>query len=136
MSVEFVDTNVLVYAHDGGAGTKHLKSVELLARLFEDDNGALSVQVLSEFYNAATKKLSMKSAEAEAAIGDLGGWLIHRPGHADVVKACRLHRRYGIAWWDAMVLNSSIELDSSILWSEDLNHGQHYGTVTVRNPFL
>lgn len=136
MSAEFVDTNVLVYAHDGGAGKKHLKSVELLARLFEDGSGALSVQVLSEFYNAATKKLSMKSAEAEAAISDLGGWSIHRPGHADVLKACRLHRRYSIAWWDAMVLNSAIEVGCSILWSEDLNDGQRYDKVTVRNPFL
>ncbi len=136
MSVEFVDTNVLVYAHDGGAGKKHRKSVELLARLFEDTSGALSVQILSEFYNAATKKLAMKSAEAEAAISDLGCWLIHRPGHADVLKACRLHRRYNIAWWDAMVLNSAIEVGCSILWTEDLNHGQHYDKVTVRNPFL
>ena len=136
MSVEFVDTNIFVYAHDGGAGRKHVKSVELVARLFEDACGALSIQVLSEFYNAATKKLSMKSAEAEAAIGDLGGWLIHRPGHADVLKACRLHRRNKIAWWDAMVLNSAMEVGCSILWSEDLNHGQRYDKVTVRNPFL
>jgi predicted nucleic acid-binding protein len=136
MSAEFIDTNVLVYAHDGGAGKKHTKSVQLLARLFEDASGALSVQILSEFYNAATKKLSMKSAEAEAAISDLGGWLIHRPGHADVLKACRLHRRYNIAWWDAMVLNSAIEVGCSILWSEDLNDGQRYDKVTVRNPFL
>lgn len=135
MAVEFVDTNVLVYAHDGGAGKKHLKSVELLARLFEETNGALSIQVLSEFYNAATRKLSMKSAEAEAAISDLGGWLIHRPGHSDVLRACQLHRRYKLSWWDAMVLNSAMEVGCSILWTEDFNNGQRYGQVTIRNPF-
>jgi len=135
MSAEFIDTNVLVYAHDGGAGTKHGRSVELLTRLFEDGNGVLSVQVLAEFYAAATKKLAMKSEEAEAAISDLGGWTIHRPGHADVLKASRLHRRYNVAWWDAMALNSAIESRCSILWSEDLSDGQRYGTVTVRNPF-
>ncbi len=80
----------------------------------EDASGGLSIQVLSEFYNAATKKLSMKSAEAEAAIADVGGWLIHRPGHADVLKACRLHRRYKMAWWDAMLLNSAMEIGCSI----------------------
>ena len=135
MSAEFIDTNVLVYAHDGGAGTKHGRSVELLTRLFEDGNGVLSVQVLAEFYAAATKKLAMKSEEAEAAISDLGGWTIHRPGHSDVLKASRLHCRYNVAWWDAMILISAIEAGCSVLWSEDLSDGQRYGTVTVRNPF-
>jgi predicted nucleic acid-binding protein len=135
MSVEFIDTNVLVYAHDGGAGTKHDKSVELLTRLFEDGSGVLSIQVLAEFYVVARKKLAMKSEEVEAAISDLGGWIIHRPAHADVLKASRLHRRYNVAWWDAMVLNSAIEAGCTVLWSEDLNDGQKYATVTVRNPF-
>ena len=87
MSVEFVDTNVLVYAHDGGAGMKHDRSVELLARLFEDGGGVLSVQVLAEFYATATKELSMTSGRAEAAIADLGSWMVHRPGHADLLKS-------------------------------------------------
>ena len=135
MSVEFVDTNILLYAHERGASSKHDQSKELLARLFEDGSGVVSVQVLSEFYAAATKKLAMKSDEAEAVIGDLGVWTIHRPGHADVLRAARLHRRYKIAWWDAMILNSAIEAGCSVLWTEDLNHGQRYGTVMVRNPF-
>lgn len=135
MSVEFVDTNVLLYAHDRGAGTKHARSVELLERLFEDGSGVLSVQVLSEFYAAATKKLAMKSEQAEAVISYLGDWTIHRPGRDDVLRAAQLHRRHKVAWWDAMILNSAIEAGCSVLWTEDLNHGQRYGTVTVRNPF-
>ena len=135
MSVEFVDTNVLIYAHDGGAGVKHDKAVDLLTRLFEEASGALSVQVLSEFYAAATKKLAMRSEEAEDVIRDLGVWSIHSAGHADLLKAAQLHRRYKIAWWDAMVINSAIELGCPVLWTEDLSDGQRYGTVTVRNPF-
>src|SRR5579864_8515220 len=135
MSVEFIDTNVLVYAHDRGAAAKHGRAVDLLAALFEDSRGALSIQVLSEFYAAATKKLGMKSEEAEEVISDLGAWTTHRPGHADLLKAARLHRRYKIAWWDALILNSAIELSCSILWTEDLADGQHYGPVVVRNPF-
>jgi len=135
MSVEFIDTNVLVYAHDRGARAKHDQAVELLARLFEDARGALSIQVLSEFYAAAIKKLAMKSEEAEEVISDLAAWTIHRPGHADLLKASRLHRRYKIAWWDALILNSAIELGCSILWTEDLADGQRYGSVVVRNPF-
>jgi predicted nucleic acid-binding protein len=135
MSVEFIDTNVLIYAHDRSAGAKHKRAVELLTRLIEEGNGALSVQVLSEFYSAATRKLAMKSQLAEDVIRDLGGWIVHRPGHADLLKASSLHRRYKIAWWDALIVNSAIEMGCSVLWTEDLGDGHHYGSVTVRNPF-
>ena len=124
MSAEFVDTNVLVYAHDGGAGEKHGRSVQLLSRLFEEGAGALSVQVLAEFYSVATKKLAMKGQEAEEIIADLGSWTIHCPAHLDLLRAVRLHRRYGIAWWDALIVTSALELGCSVLWSEDLAHGQ------------
>jgi len=135
MSVEFVDTNVFIYAHDGGAGAKHKKSVELLTRLFDSSSGAISIQVLSEFYSAATRKLAMSSQDAQEIIEDLGGWIIHRPGHADLVRAARLQRRYKIAWWDALIVNSALEVGCSVLWSEDLANGQKFGSTTVRNPF-
>jgi len=135
MSVEFIDTNILVYAHDGGAGKKHARAVELLTRLFEEDGGALSVQVLSEFYSVATGKLGIQSREAEEIVRDLAGWSIHRPGHADLLQAAQLHRRHKIGWWDALIVNSAIELGCTILWTEDLSDGQRYGNVTVQNPF-
>ncbi|MGA2184150.1 MAG: PIN domain-containing protein [Bryobacteraceae bacterium] len=135
MSVEFVDTNILIYAHDGGAGGKHDKSVALLTRLVEEATGALSVQVLTEFYSAATRKLGMKSQEAEEVIADLRAWTIHRPGHADVLRSAQLQRRYKIAWWDALVVNSALELGCSVLWSERLAGRRRYGSLTVRNPF-
>jgi predicted nucleic acid-binding protein len=135
MSGEFVDTNVLVYAHEGGAGIKHQKAVDLLTRVFTAEKGVLSVQVLTEFYSIATKKLAMESEEAERAIRNLRDWTIHRPGHDDIVKAVLLHRRYQMGWWNALILNSAIETGCSILWTEDLSDGQRYSSVTVRNPF-
>jgi predicted nucleic acid-binding protein len=135
MSVEFIDTNVLIYAHDGGAGAKHTQAVELLTRLFEEERGALSIQVLSEFYSAATGKLGVNSHEAEEIIRDLSGWTIHRPGHADLLKAAHLHRRHKISWWDALIVNSAIELGCTVLWTEDLSDRQRYGSVTIQNPF-
>ncbi len=135
MSVEFVDTNLLVYAHDGGAGAKHTRAVDLLARLVEEGAGALSTQVLVEFHAAATRKLGMTSAEAEAVLRDLGGWIIHRPAHADLLKAAQLDRRYKLGWWDALILASAIELGCTVLWTEDFSDGQRLGPITVRNPF-
>jgi len=135
MSVEFVDTNIFVYAHEGGAGHKHDKAVELITRLFDEQAGAVSIQVLSEFYSTMTKKLGMKSEEAEEAIADLGSWTIHRPSHGDVVRACKLHRQHKVSWWDALIIHSASELGCEVLWSEDLAAGQHYGALTVQNPF-
>jgi predicted nucleic acid-binding protein len=135
MSVEFVDTNILVYAHEGGAGVKHGKAVDLITRLFEQQCGAVSIQVFTEFYVTATEKLGIKSEEAEEVIADLGSWTIHRPAHGDVLRACKLHRQYKVSWWDALIVNSALELGCDVLWSEDLATGQRYGTMAVRNPF-
>ena len=117
MSVEFVDTNVLIYAHDGGAGQKHERSVQLLSRLVEDGAGAISIQVLAEFYSAATRKLGIASQEAAEILADLGGWIIHRPGHADLLRAARFQRRYKMSWRDALVVTSAVESGCSVLWS-------------------
>ena len=136
MSVEFVDTNILVYAHEGGAAAKHARSIELLTNLFENQAGALSTQVLSEFYAAATGKLDMTSQQAEEVIADLAGWTLHRPSHADLIRAAHLHRRHKISWWDALVVTSAIELGCGFFWSEELSDGQRFGPVTVRNPFV
>jgi predicted nucleic acid-binding protein len=136
MSVEFVDTNVLLYAHDRSAGAKYTAAAELLSHLAESMCGTLSFQVLAEFYAAGTRKMGMDSEEAEAIIRDFGGWIIHRPEHADLLRAARLQRRYQISWWDALVLNSAVESGCSILWTEDLQSGRNYAGVQVRNPFL
>jgi len=91
--------------------------------------------VLAEFYAAATRKLGMTSAEAEAVIRDLGGWIIHRPAHADLLKAAQLDRRYKCGWRDALILASAIELGCAVLWTEDFSDGRRLGPITVRNPF-
>jgi predicted nucleic acid-binding protein len=135
VSPEFVDTNIFVYAEDGSAGEKHSGSVRLIERLGEEGSGALSTQVLAEFYSAAFHKLHLSSELAEQTMAGLAGWTLHRPDHADLIRAAHLHRRYKIQWWDALIVNSALELGCSILWTEDLRHGQRIGGLTVRNPF-
>jgi predicted nucleic acid-binding protein len=135
MIVEFVDTNVHIYAHDAGSGDKHVRAGEVISRVATSGTGALSIQVLMEFYSAATRKLLISSQEAEATIRDLAGWTIHQPGHADILTAIRIQRRHRLSFWDAMVVNSAIACGSKILWTEDMNHGQKFGELVVRNPF-
>jgi predicted nucleic acid-binding protein len=133
---EFIDTNILVYAHDQDAGPRHVRAVDLITHLSRERRGAISIQVLIEFYAAGTRKLGISAQEVEDTIVGLQRWRLHAPNAADVLRAIALQRRYQVQWWDALILNSAIQLNCSVLWTEDLNDGQVYDGVTVRNPFL
>lgn len=132
---EFVDTNVILYACDASAVQKHDLSVGLLARLAANKSGVLSIQVLMELYSNATRKFRMSSDEAEAVLDDFADWRLHRPDYASIIEAVQLQRRYKLAWYDAMILNSAIESDCSILWTEDFSDGQRFGDLVIRNPY-
>ena len=94
------------------------------------------MQVLVEFYAAATKKFGMKTGAAVEIIENWRGWMmIHRPEPADIARAALLQRRYQVSWFDSLIVNSALQLGCSTLWTEDLNDGQRYATVTARNPF-
>jgi predicted nucleic acid-binding protein len=137
-NLQFVDTNILIYAHDRSAGGKHTRAGELIQDLWRSGAGCLSVQVLQEFYVNVTQKVP-KPLSPEVAgqiIADLSVWQVHRPGVADILDAIRLQGRYQLSFWDAMVVASAIQLGCQTLWSEDLNPGQAYDQVTVASPFL
>lgn len=142
MSVEatrhFVDTNVLVYAHDVTAGDKHIRAKQLVADLWTDGIGCLSVQVLQEFYVTVTRKVQrpLDLVVARQLVEDLGQWLVHSPTVADIVEAIQLHQGAKLSFWDAMVLTSAQKLNCTVLWSEDLNEGQLIGGISVKNPFV
>jgi predicted nucleic acid-binding protein len=135
--LQFVDTNVLIYAHDQSAGEKHKRAKQLLAELWENQTGCLSIQILQEFYVNVTQKIArpLKPDVASQIISDLAVWQIHQPGVGDVLDAIRLQSRYQLAFWDAMMLASAAALGCKIVWSEDLNPGQPYDQVMVSNPF-
>lgn len=136
-NLQFLDTNILVYAHDLSAGNKHIRAKELVRELWQSGEGCLSIQVLQEFYVNVTQKVA-KPLSAEVAaqiIADLSRWLVHHPGVEDVLDAIRLQGRYQIAFWDAMIVASAIQLGCQTLWSEDLNPGQSYDQVRVLSPF-
>ena len=136
-SLQFVDTNILIYAHDRSAGEKRIRARALIQELWQSGAGCLSIQVLQEFYVNITQKVSkpLNSDAAAQMIADLSLWSVHRPGVEDILDAIRLQGRYQIAFWDAMIVASAIQMGCQTLWSEDLNPGQRYEQVTVRSPF-
>lgn len=134
---QFVDTNVLVYAHDTSAGKKHDRAKSLVAELWQSGNGCLSVQVLQEFYVTVTQKVHRPLAPETASriIEYLSNWRVHAPDACDVLEAIRIQQRYAVSFWDAMIIRSAQALGCRAIWSEDLNPGQDYGEVKVINPF-
>ena len=135
MSVEFVDTNILIYGHDLRAGRKQEIAAALLERLFASGTGALSAQVLSEFFSVCERKPRLSPEVADSIVNELRCWKLHSPEPSDLIAAWHLRQRYQISWWDALILQSAERVRAEILWTEDLNDGQQYGQVTVRNPF-
>lgn len=133
---QFVDTNILIYAYDRTAERRQERARELVAGLWQSRRGCLSVQVLQEFYVVATRKLrSAAPADLRTTLADLSLWRVHAPNAADVVAAVDLHQRHQISFWDAMILQSAARLGCAVVWSEDLNAGQVFGSVRVVNPF-
>jgi predicted nucleic acid-binding protein len=133
----FVDTNVLVYAYDVDAEHKHEIAKRHLAELWDDQTGALSVQVLQEFYVTVTRKLPkpVTRRTARELIATYDTWVPHRPVVADIVAASELEERHRLSFWDALVVVSAQRCECTTLLSEDLQHGRRFGTVTVVDPF-
>jgi predicted nucleic acid-binding protein len=133
----FVDTNVLVYAYDADAADKHEAAKRRLVELWNDHTGALSVQVLQEFYVTVTRKLPnpVTRRAARDVIAAYDTWSPHRPVTADVLAASELEERHRLSFWDALVVVSAQRSECTILLSEDLQHGRRFGPVTVVDPF-
>jgi len=135
---QFVDTNVFVYAYDKGNGIKQKLARELITDLWENCRGCVSIQVLQELYVTMSKKVSIPLSPGTASqiIADLSAWNHHVPDVGDVLEAINIQQRYGISFWDAMIVNSAWKTGCNVIWTEDLNNGQVYGNVTVYNPFV
>lgn len=130
---QFVDTNILVYAHDHSAGDKQVRAETILRELWQSRQGCLSLQVMQEFYVTVTQKVPrpLSSSRAAGIIADLKAWHVHLPDADDVLEAIDLQDQYKISFWDAMILHSARQLGCEIVWSEDLNPGQQYQGVRV-----
>ena len=135
---EFVDSNVLVYAHDVSAADKHETARELIARLWRERSGCLSIQTLQEFAVNVTRKVPqpLSVEQTQHIITALSEWTVHSPTSADVVAALDRQRRHRISFWDAMILQSASRLGCTVVWSEDLSDCQIYDGLTVRDPFV
>jgi predicted nucleic acid-binding protein len=135
--VEFVDTNILLYAYDPSSGHRHQAARDVVSRLGRTRQGALSVQVLQEFYVNAVSKIEVRLSpdQARRRLRALRRWSTHSPLAADVIAASAISEDHQISFWDAMIVRSACELGCDLLWTEDLNAGQVIVGVRILDPF-
>jgi predicted nucleic acid-binding protein len=132
----FIDTNLLVYAHDVSAGAKHDRARQLIQTLWRDRSGVLSTQVLQELYVSLRKaSRPLPAAEARQVVADYLRWEIVVNTEESVLEAVDIETRYRLSFWDALIVQAAVASGTERLYSEDLSHGQVYGTVRVVNPF-
>ena len=118
----FVDSNVLIYAHDIDAGTKNRIANSLLRQLWEYRTGVLSVQVLQEFYVSITHKVAkpISRTEARMVVDEYSRWSIETTPN-DIATAFRIEDEARINFWDALIITSALKRGANRILSEDLN---------------
>lgn len=133
----FVDANVFVYARDDRVASKRARAEQWIAHLWREHAGRTSVQVLSEYYAVATRKLTPRvpSSEAWEDVEELFSWRPQPIDEALLKRAHEIEQRWRLSWWDSLVVGAAQLQDCELLLTEDLQDGAVFGGVAVRSPF-
>jgi predicted nucleic acid-binding protein len=132
----FVDTNILVYAHEPSTGLKHDRARQLIESLWVSGRGVISTQVLQELCINLRRKAArpLPVDEVRSLIQDYLSWEVVVNNPASVIRALEIEVRYKTSFWDALILQAAESAGAFALYSEDLAAGQKYGSIEVVNP--
>lgn len=133
--VAFFDTNVLVYCTDSTAPEKRVRARQLVAQSAAAGEAVLSTQVLIELFHTLTRKQKMPPATARGLVQTYGAWPVIASDPALVDAAIATSIAHQLSIWDAMVVVAALRSGAETLYTEDLNHGQRFGALTIVNPF-
>jgi predicted nucleic acid-binding protein len=134
--MNFIDTNLIVYANDRRDPEKQLRALEVIRQEINDRTGVISIQVLQEYANTALNKLNQETAIVLRQLALLETMTIVYPDAAMVRRAVELKALYQLSFWDASIVAAAQSAGCRYLFSEDLNTGQVFGTLRVTNPLL
>lgn len=132
----FFDTNVLLYADDGSDPRKRDRATTLFSDCLRSETVVLSLQVLQEYYVAATRKLGVAENVAQQKVEIFSRCKMVRFQATDVIAGIELHRLHRLSLWDALIVHAARVAGARILYSEDLATGATIAGVKVVNPFL
>jgi predicted nucleic acid-binding protein len=135
----FIDTNIFIYAFDESNKQKSQKARSLLIQLTENNKGRISTQVVQEFCNVALKKAMkpLTPEDVQDIITELMvPLLMHEPDETFYVRALTLYKRYSLSFYDSLIVQAALDLNCSLLYTEDLQNGAQYGKIKIVNPFI
>jgi predicted nucleic acid-binding protein len=132
----FVDTNILIYAHDADAGVKQEAARAILRDLWQQRTGVLSMQVLQEFYVNVTRQIPspLSKDTARKVVASYGVWCIETTP-AEIAAAFEIEDKSRIGFWDALIVAAAVKCGATRILSEDLNAKQVIAGVSIENPF-
>ena len=133
----FVDANILLYSEDSRDLKKQQTALLWLDELWRRQSGRVGVQTLNEFYVNATRKLNprLPQDDARAKVRRFAAWQPWQIDQATLESAWALESRYGLHYWDSLVIAAAQHTGCRYVLSEDMAHQQYYGTLQVMNPF-
>lgn len=133
----FVDTNVLLYVYDDADPAKQERCRHWMQYCWEARCGRVSTQVLNEFYANARKRFAavIATGDARAEVRRLQQWQPWQVDHATIETAWAVESRYGLSYWDSLMVSAAQHMGCRWLLTEDLQHGQQIDQLTVINPF-
>ena len=128
--------------HDESAGPpspqKAAVAQQLLSRCASQGEAVISVQILQEFYVTVTRKLAppLTHTEAEDVVRELSHLPTVDSDANLVLDAIAASYRYRMSFWDGLIVQAALRAGATVLYSEDLQHGQLFESLTVQNPFV
>ena len=135
----FLDTNIFVHSFDQNAPAKAQRSAQLIRQALTTQKGVISYQVVQEFFNVALRSFAqpMQPTDASQYLGTVFRPLLAvHSSQALYAEALQLQASSGFSWYDALIVSAAIQAKCDFLYTEDLQHGQRFGALQVRNPFL
>ena len=135
----FLDTNIFVYSFDQSAAAKSKRAAQLIREALTTQKGVISYQVVQEFFNVALRRFSqpMQAADAELYLSTVFRPLLGvHSSPALFAEALHLQAQSGLLWYGSLIVAAAIQARCDLLFTEDLQHGQRFGALQVRNPFL
>ena len=132
----FFDSNILLYAEDAAFPVKQQKAVELIVHHRRHRTGVISLQVLGEFFEVATRKLKIDPAIVRIRAEFYARFDLVEPALTDVFAATDLHRLHHYSYWDSLVLRCALSSGCKVLLSEDMQHGRVIDGLRIENPFV
>lgn len=131
----FLDTNVFLYAFLNQDAEKKMVAAKILATAIRDGNGYVSLQVAKEFCNVMTKKASKPISEIAIALDLISRFNYTEGTFGRVRRALEIKERYGLQFYDALIIAAAEASGCEEIYTEDLNDNQLYCGIKAVNPF-